>query len=88
MNSLGMGIDAEISDEANRSPLKKWFNFVRAGKLIYLFIFIKKLSSYKPGCMELIIDGHRHLLKNVVHRHCESALLWRWNENFTDVEGG
>ncbi|MFF2497126.1 diacylglycerol/lipid kinase family protein [Peribacillus sp. NPDC058075] len=65
VNSLGMGIDAEISDEANRSPLKKWFNFVRAGKLIYLFIFIKKLSSYKPGCMELIIDGHRHLLKKV-----------------------
>ncbi|MCM3673608.1 hypothetical protein M3699_06860 [Peribacillus simplex] len=40
VNSLGMGIDAEISDEADRSPLKKWFNFVRAGKLIYLFIFI------------------------------------------------
>ncbi|MCK1981677.1 MULTISPECIES: diacylglycerol/lipid kinase family protein [Peribacillus] len=65
VNSLGMGIDAEISDEANRSPLKKWFNFVRAGKLIYLFIFIKKLFSYKPSCMELIIDGKRHLLKKV-----------------------
>ncbi len=65
VNSLGMGIDAEISDEANRSPLKKWFNFVRAGNLIYLFIFIKKLFSYKPSCMELIIDGNRHLLKKV-----------------------
>lgn len=65
VNSLGMGIDAEISDEANRSPLKKWFNFVRAGKLIYLFIFIKKLFSYKPSSMELTIDGNRHLLKKV-----------------------
>ncbi|MGG0410691.1 diacylglycerol/lipid kinase family protein [Peribacillus simplex] len=42
--------------------LKKWFNFVRAGKLIYLFIFMKKIFSYKPSCMELIIDGDRHLL--------------------------
>ncbi|MEF2093614.1 diacylglycerol kinase family protein [Bacillus sp. CFBP9009] len=65
VNSLGMGIDAEISDEVNRSPLKKWFNFVRAGKLIYLFIFMKKLFSYKPSCMELIIDENRHLLKKV-----------------------
>ncbi|MEC1396271.1 diacylglycerol/lipid kinase family protein [Peribacillus simplex] len=65
VNSLGMGIDAEISDEADRSPLKKWFNFVRAGKLIYLFIFIKKLFTYKPSCMELIVDGDRHLLKKV-----------------------
>lgn len=46
MNSLGMGIDAEVSAEGGRSLLKKWFNFVRAGKLIYLFIFIKKLFSY------------------------------------------
>ncbi|MDM5360142.1 diacylglycerol kinase family protein [Peribacillus sp. ACCC06369] len=65
INSLGMGIDAEISAEADRSPLKKWFNFVRAGKLIYLFIFIKKIFSYQPSCMELIIDGNRHLLKKV-----------------------
>ncbi|MBO0996158.1 diacylglycerol kinase family lipid kinase [Bacillus sp. SD075] len=65
VNSLGMGIDAEISDEADRSPLKKWFNFVRGGKLIYLFIFIKKLFTYKPSCMELIVDGDRHLLKKV-----------------------
>lgn len=43
VNSLGMGIDAEISNEAERSALKKWFNFVRAGKLIYLFIFIKDI---------------------------------------------
>lgn len=65
INSLGMGIDAEISAEADRSPLKKWFNFVKAGKLIYLFIFIKKIFSYQPSCMELIIDGNRHLLKKV-----------------------
>lgn len=65
INSLGMGIDAEISAEADRSPLKKWFNFVRAGKLIYLFIFIKKIFSYQPSCMELIIDGNQHLLKKV-----------------------
>ncbi|MDQ0882698.1 diacylglycerol kinase family protein [Peribacillus sp. V2I11] len=65
VNSLGMGIDAEISDEADRSPLKKWFNFVRAGKLIYLFIFIKMLFTYKPSFMELIVNGDRHLLKKV-----------------------
>lgn len=65
INSLGMGIDAEISAEADRSLLKKWFNFVKAGKLIYLFIFIKKIFSYQPSCMELIIDGNRHLLKKV-----------------------
>ncbi|CAH0125558.1 Putative lipid kinase YtlR [Peribacillus sp. Bi96] len=65
MNSLGMGIDAEISFESDRSLLKKWFNFVKAGKLIYLFIFLKKLFKYEPSCMELIVDGNRHLLKKV-----------------------
>ncbi|MGE7182497.1 hypothetical protein ACQKKK_00575 [Peribacillus sp. NPDC006672] len=44
---------------------KKWFNFVRAGKLIYQFIFIKKLFSYQPSGMELIIDENRQLLKKV-----------------------
>ncbi|MFP3512586.1 hypothetical protein SB775_23755 [Peribacillus sp. SIMBA_075] len=43
--------------------MKKWFNFVRAGKFIYLFIFIKKLFSYQPSGMELIIDENRQLLK-------------------------
>lgn len=49
MNSIGIGIDAEITYEVNRSPLNKWFNFLKAGKLIYLFIFIRKLFTYNPG---------------------------------------
>lgn len=65
MNSLGMGIDAEISYEADRSPLKKWFNLVKTGKLIYLFIFIKKLFTYQPSYMNLTVDGNIHQLKKV-----------------------
>ena len=65
MNSLGMGIDAEISAEADRSRLKKWFNLVKAGKLIYLILFLKQLLTYKPGSMELVVDGEIHMLKKV-----------------------
>ncbi len=65
VNSLGMGVDAEISAEADRSPLKKWFNLVKAGKLIYLILFLKTIFTYKPGDMELIVDGKRHSLKKV-----------------------
>lgn len=65
MNSLGMGIDAEISAEADRSRLKKWFNLVKAGKLIYLILFLKQLFTYKPGSMELVVDGEIHMLKKV-----------------------
>ncbi|WP_285765721.1 diacylglycerol kinase family protein [Peribacillus sp. SI8-4] len=65
MNSLGMGIDAEISADADRSPLKKWFNFVKAGKLIYLILFLNRLFTHKPGSMELIIDGKSRKLEKV-----------------------
>ncbi|WP_157805766.1 diacylglycerol/lipid kinase family protein [Bacillus sp. mrc49] len=65
MNSLGMGIDAKISAEADRSRLKKWFNLVKAGKLIYLILFLKQLFTYKPGSMELVVDGEIHMLKKV-----------------------
>ena len=65
MNSIGIGIDAEITYEVDRSPLKKWLNFLKAGKLIYLFIFIRKLFTYNPGPMELTIDGKRHMLEKV-----------------------
>ncbi|MGE7604620.1 diacylglycerol/lipid kinase family protein [Peribacillus sp. NPDC097675] len=65
MNSIGIGIDAEITYEVDRSPLKKWFNFLKAGKLIYLFIFIRKLFTYKPGPMELTIDGKRRRFEKV-----------------------
>ncbi|MGE7877489.1 diacylglycerol/lipid kinase family protein [Peribacillus muralis] len=65
INSLGMGIDAEIAAEADRSPLKKWFNIVKAGKLVYLILFIKQLFTYKPGSMELIVDGKHQILKNI-----------------------
>ncbi|OIK03412.1 diacylglycerol kinase family protein [Bacillus sp. MUM 13] len=65
VNSIGIGFDAEITYEAEHSLWKKRFNALKAGKLIYLITFIKKLFTYKRADMEVIIDGKHHSFRKV-----------------------
>jgi diacylglycerol kinase (ATP) len=65
INSIGIGIDAEITWDVNRSSSKKWFNFIKLGKLVYIYFFIKKLLTYKRIDMKIIMDGKELLLKKV-----------------------
>ncbi|RNF40796.1 diacylglycerol/lipid kinase family protein [Planococcus salinus] len=46
VSSSGIGFDAEISVLVNRSPMKKWLNTIRLGKLVYLIYVIKTLIRF------------------------------------------
>lgn len=65
VNSIGIGLDAEVTAEVNASRLKERLNLIRAGKLVYLFVFIKKLSIYKKAEIVLEIDGNIYEYNNV-----------------------
>ncbi|MBM7692941.1 YegS/Rv2252/BmrU family lipid kinase [Peribacillus deserti] len=57
VNSLGMGIDAEVSNLVNLSAWKKYFNTLKLGKLIYILFFLRKLFSYRRPDIHIEIDG-------------------------------
>lgn len=55
--SSGIGFDADICYEALDSPLKKFLNKLKLGKLTYGAIAIKQLIRFQPFDAEFIIDG-------------------------------
>ncbi|WP_158555775.1 diacylglycerol/lipid kinase family protein [Peribacillus glennii] len=65
INSVGIGIDAEITYDVNHSAWKILFNFFKIGKLIYIYFFLKKLFTYKRTDMAAFIDGKEHVFKRV-----------------------
>jgi len=65
VNSIGIGIDAEVIHAMDQSPIKKWFNIFKAGKLAYIYTFIKNIFTYKRSDMEICIDGKELYFKKV-----------------------
>lgn len=55
--SCGIGFDAAVCEEANRSKAKSALNKVGLGKLVYLCIALKQIFSAKLTPATLIIDG-------------------------------
>lgn len=55
--STGIGYDAGVCQEVLATPLKKIFNRLGLGKLIYLFIALKQLIFINPGKMTVTLDG-------------------------------
>ena len=55
--STGIGYDAEICHDANRSKLKKVLNKIKLGKLVYLMIGVKNIFSANLSDMTVTIDG-------------------------------
>jgi YegS/Rv2252/BmrU family lipid kinase len=54
INNMGAGFDAHIAKEANRSPLKQILNRLSLGSLVYAYILVKSLFTYK--CTELMVE--------------------------------
>jgi len=54
--SCGMGFDAAVCEETNRSAFKKALNRIKLGKLAYLTIAIKQLFAAKAASCELTLD--------------------------------
>lgn len=57
--SAGIGFDAAVCQNAGISPLKKYLNKIRLGKLVYVFVAVKELFFTKPVSMKICLDGNR-----------------------------
>lgn len=60
-----MGIDAEITSDVNQSQWKRWFNLLKAGRLIDIYTFLKKLFTYQQRDMDVILDNQTYHYKKV-----------------------
>ncbi len=62
---VGVGFDAKVTEITNRSKIKKWLNYFRAGKLAYVFSVLRAVFSYSPTDVEITIDGNTKSYLNV-----------------------
>ncbi len=74
--SCGMGFDAAVCEETNRSAFKRAFNRIGLGKLAYLAIAIKQLLMAKIVSCKITIDDKKSfiipkylLLASMIHRY-------------------
>lgn len=56
--SCGMGFDAAVCEETNRSAFKKALNRIKLGKLAYLVIAVKQLLAAKSADCEITLDAN------------------------------
>lgn len=64
--SSGIGYDAAVCENINRTKLKKVFNRLHMGKIAYLCIGIKQIVQSKPSNGYIILDGTRRInLRNI-----------------------
>ncbi len=57
--SNGVGYDADICEEVSRSRLKKVFNRIKLGKLIYVTIGIKQIFTRVNSSASIVLDDER-----------------------------
>lgn len=57
--STGIGFDAAVCQEVMTSPLKKFLNQLKLGKLIYVLTALKQLAFMTPSPLSLEMDGGR-----------------------------
>lgn len=60
MNNMGVGFDAAVAKESNESEMKRFLNRLSMGRLVYVYILIKKLLTYRSIPIELTIDGKEY----------------------------
>jgi diacylglycerol kinase (ATP) len=65
VNNMGVGFDAVISHEANQSRMKKFLNRFSLGSVVYAFLLIKKMFTYRCQQIEAVIDGCKHCFDDV-----------------------
>lgn len=57
VNCVGVGFDAVVADQANRSIFKKILNKIGLGKFVYVIALIYELIFYRPLSVKVKIDG-------------------------------
>ena len=80
--SCGMGFDAAVCEEVNRSNFKVAFNKIGLGKLAYLAIAIKQLLTAQSVSCEMELDGKKYtpkkllFLATMIHRYEGGGFLF------------
>lgn len=80
--SCGMGFDAAVCEEVNRSKFKVFFNKIGLGKLAYLAIAVKQLLTAKGVCCKMTLDDNTISLKKLlfatamIHRYEGGGFLF------------
>ncbi len=62
--STGIGYDAAICEEVERSKLKPFLNRIGLGKLVYLGVALRQLAATKYITAEITLDGDE---KTIIH---------------------
>ena len=65
INNCGVGFDAFVGLEANRSEMKKRFNQIGSGKLAYIYYVILGLARFKPFSLSVSCDEKTYLFNRV-----------------------
>ncbi|WP_332689224.1 diacylglycerol/lipid kinase family protein [Halalkalibacter lacteus] len=60
MTVVGIGFDAKVADEANKTKMKKWF-----GGLAYFLTIFKVLLTYKPSSIRLKLNDEERIFDKV-----------------------
>ena len=66
INSVGIGIDADVCHSVEKSSIKEILNKIRLGKYTYLTVWLKQLSKRKSFTVNVNINGKKLLLDNVL----------------------
>jgi diacylglycerol kinase (ATP) len=57
MNNMGVGFDAAVAKDSNESQMKVLLNRFSLGRLVYVYILVKKLLTFRTFPIEVTIDG-------------------------------
>ncbi|RSD27773.1 diacylglycerol/lipid kinase family protein [Mesobacillus subterraneus] len=57
MNNMGVGFDAAVAKESNESNMKRFLNKLSLGRLVYVYILVKKLLTYRSIPIDIHVDG-------------------------------
>ncbi|WP_459864812.1 diacylglycerol/lipid kinase family protein [Calditerricola yamamurae] len=57
VNAAGIGLDGTVAAVVNRSPYKRWLNWLRIGKAAYVVGLLHVLARYEPLSATLDVDG-------------------------------
>ena len=60
INNTGVGFDATIAYEVNHAKLKKILNYLSLGKLVYVYVLLKELFTFKPATLDITVDGNEY----------------------------
>lgn len=64
MNNMGVGFDAAVAKDSNESRMKQLLNRFSLGRLVYVYILVKKLLTFRTIPIEVTVDGKVYKYSN------------------------